>query len=174
MIKHSKLLSDPLQSNVSSQPRSNRLIIVLWAAQFDPVAAAIFVAELRKLGLHVKIVSLSMKKMPGNNGLALYHDMTLSEAFNMIGKISGIIVPCRLAGAQYFRNDPRASRLFREASLNEIPIVIGHMDQKTLSTLRLFPKDMINDLILYPEIEDLIEFAHHLAYSFWLPPKQEM
>ena len=174
MVKHSKLLLDPPESSVFSQPQSNKLIIVLWAAQFDPVAAAIFVAELRKLDLHVKIVSLSMQKMQGNNGLALYHDMTLGEAFHMIEKISGVIVPCRLAGAQYFRNDPRASRLFREVSLNNIPIVIGHMDQKTLRTLRLFPKEMIDDLILYPNIEDLIEFAHHLANSFWLPPKQEM
>lgn len=167
MIEHTD--SSPSLPKLKMSYKANKLIFVLWGPQFDPVAASIFVTELRKLGLRVKIVSLSVRKMPGNNGLAIYHDMTLGEAFNMTGKASGIIVPCRLMGAQRLRNDPRAYRLFKEVSANKVPIVIGYMDKSTLNTLRLFPPEIIDDLIIYPEIEDLIEFVDQLAKVLWLP-----
>ncbi len=169
MIEHTEP-SPPLPKlKMSYKPRKQ--IFVLWAPQFEPVAASIFVAELRKLGLRVKVVSLSVRKMPGQNGLAIYHDMTLGEALNIIGKASGVIVPCRLMGAQRLRNDPRASRLFKEVSANKVPIVIGYMEKQILNTLRLFPTESIDDLIMYPEIEDLFEFVDELAKVLWLPAK---
>ena len=149
--------------------KDRKQIFVLWGPQFEPVAASIFVAELRRLGLRVKVVSLSVRKMPGQNGLAIYHDITLGEALNIIGKASGVIVPCRLMGAQRLRNDPRASRLFKEVSANKVPIVIGYMEKQILNTLRLFPPESIDDLIMYPEIEDLFEFVDELAKALWLP-----
>ncbi len=164
--------STTIEPTLPTKPSA--LIFVLWAAQFDPIAASIFVAELRKLGLDVKLVSLSTKRMAGSNGLALYHDLTLSEAFGMIDQISALIVPCRLLGAQHLRNDPRAFRLFQEVNSNQIPIVIGHMDEFTLSTLRLFSKEIVDQLILYPDIRDLIEFTHHLAQIFRHPSQDHL
>ena len=170
MIEH--LESSP-KFNISSY-KSNQQIFVLWAPQFESAPASIFVAKLRELGLRVKVVSLSVRKMPGKNGVAIYYDMTLGEALTMTNSTSGVIVPCGLMGAQRLRNDPRAYRFFKEVSANKVPIIIGYMEKSHLERLRLFPLDTIDDLIMYPEIEDLMEFINHLATSFWIRPKNEI
>ena len=162
MIEHTKSLS-----KLDSSDQFNQ-ILVFWGPQFESAAAAIFVAQLRKLGLQVQVVCLNVQRTLGKNGLAIYYDMTLAKALTMVDHLSGVILPCRLMGIQRLKNDPRTARFFKKISINKIPIIIGQMDKPNLEKLRVFPQETINDLIMYPKIEELMVFVDQLAPSLWL------
>ncbi|MGB0388450.1 MAG: DJ-1/PfpI family protein [Ardenticatenaceae bacterium] len=163
MIEKNSQTEKPRKKKIYYKP--SKYIFVLWGYQFEPLPATIFVSELRKLGLRVKIVSPSVQKMTGNYGFALYHDMTLSKALEMTDKVSGVIVPCGYSGALRLRNDPRAYQLFESV---RAPILIGHIDQSRMDDLGLFPNHVIDDLIMYPENEDLIDFVPYIAHQLWI------
>ena len=97
---------------------SHYAVLVLWGQGFDEIAASIFVAELRRLGIHVKLVGLKSRQSAGQHGLTLVPDLTLGQALRMGDRIHCIIVPAPLVALQQFSYDPRLAELLRPAQEN--------------------------------------------------------
>lgn len=98
---------------------------VLWADRFDEVVAVVFVAELRRAGLRVKLVGLPGPSFVGVHGLALTPDLTLDEALALAERAACIVVPCDSPAMQRLTNDPRLAELLEQAEAGGAQIVAG-------------------------------------------------
>jgi len=137
-------------------------VFVLWGDQFEEAAVTIFVSELREVGLRVKVVGLTSRRINGMYGLALIPDLTLDQALRLANRIICLIIPYTSPGLTRLKNDPRLRELCRRAYFNNAKFVIGHLDEAELVTLDLFP--IANDnLLVYPPNEDLVIFARQVA-----------
>lgn len=85
----------------------DKIAFILWADRFDETLAALFVAELRKARLRVKLVSLAGQPSSGAYGLTLVPDLTLEQALPMAQQASCVVIPCGDAGLKRLKNDPR-------------------------------------------------------------------
>lgn len=142
--------------------KCKKYTFVLWSEQFEELPATTFVIQLRKVGLRVKLVSLDRRRITGTNGLALLPDFTLEEILPLARKAIAIIIPCGSFGVKQLDNDPRLSDFFQQAHESGAQFIIGHIPN--LAEMNLFPKS-ISDLTVYPDDEDLVEFARQLTKS---------
>ncbi|MFZ2359376.1 MAG: DJ-1/PfpI family protein [Anaerolineae bacterium] len=92
----------------------DKMVFVLWADRFDETLAALFVAELRKAGLRVKLVSLAGQPSPGAYGLTLVPDLSLEQALPLAQQASCVVIPCGAAGLKRLKNDPRLQEFLVE------------------------------------------------------------
>ena len=136
-------------------------IFVLWGSGFDEAIATIFITELRRAGLPVKLVGLTQRRSNGAYGLALVPDLTLEETLPLADRTVCMIVPYTSTGNKRLRNDPRLSEFFERAHANQAQFVIGPLDQADLA---MFPPD-IDKVIIEPGSEALIKAARELARS---------
>jgi putative intracellular protease/amidase len=141
--------------------QSDENIFVLWGSGFDETTATIFITELRRAGLHVKLVGLTQRRSNGAYGLALVPDLTVEQILPFADRTTCMIVPYTSIGNKRLRNDPRLSEFFERAHANQAQFVIGPLDQADLA---MFPPD-IDKLIIEPGSEDLIKVARELARS---------
>jgi hypothetical protein len=99
---------------------------VLWADRFDEVAAVVFVAELRRAGLRVRLVGLPGPGFVGLHGLALSPDLTLDEALAHPGRLACLVAPCDGPGLARAINDPRLADLLDQAAAMDAPVFAGN------------------------------------------------
>ncbi len=99
--------------------------LVLWADRFDEVAAVVFVAELRRAGLRVKLVGLPGPSFVGLHGIALTPDLTLDEALALAERTACVVVPCDSPAVQRVVNDPRLADLLSQADACGAQLVAG-------------------------------------------------
>lgn len=146
---------------------SRDYIFVLWASQFDEIAATIFVTQLRDAGLRIKVVSPMQQKMPGEYGVALFADYTINRALRYASRAISVIIPSGLKGIEVLQ-DVRFFELFQKAHLNKAKFFISDMPKAKLDELELFPASMKpDDFIIYPEHHQLVEFVRQIPD--WLP-----
>lgn len=98
---------------------------VLWADRFDEVAAVVFVAELRRAGLRVRLVGLPGPGFVGIHGLALAPDLTLDEALSQTAHLACLVAPCDPPAAARAVNDPRLADLLCQAVALNVPVFAG-------------------------------------------------
>lgn len=98
---------------------------VLWADRFDEVAAVVFVAELRRVGLRVKLVGLPGPSFVGRHGLALTPDLTLDETLALAERAACVVVPCDSPAMQRLANDPRLAELLAQADAHGAKVIVG-------------------------------------------------
>ena len=137
-------------------------VFVLWGEQFDVVAVVIFVTELRKMGLRVKVVGLGLRHLSGTNGLALVPDFSLDEALSLVEQVLCVMVPYPADRCQWFNNDPRLLKLFKQAAANQCRFIVG--PPVKVSTLEIFPATD-GGIMTYPEPERLVEFSRRVGRS---------
>ena len=142
-------------------PHAKAYVFVLWAHQFEEATATIFVSELRRAGLRVKVVGLTQRRSAGVCGLALLPDLTLEQALPLASHTLCLVIPCTSPAAKRLKNDPRLADFFGQAHANQAKFVIGPLDEVDLN---LFPP-AIDKITIYPGSEDLIEVARGLARS---------
>jgi putative intracellular protease/amidase len=141
--------------------RSDDHIFVFWGNGFDEATAAIFVTELRRIGLRVKVVGLTQRRSNGACGLALVPDLTLEQALSLANRTTCLVVPYTSSGRNRLGNDPRLKEFFQQAHANDAKFVIGQLDQESLD---LFPPT-IDKVIVDLGSEELIKDARSLAWS---------
>lgn len=137
-------------------------VFVLWANEFEEVSATIFVTQLRKTGLRVKVVGLTHRRSDGVCGLALVPDLTLDEALPLADSTICVVIPCQSPRVKQLKNDPRLHDFFDRAYANQAKFVIGQLNEADLVNLRLFPLSSPN-IIFYPSPEELDKFVDELA-----------
>ncbi|MCB9077902.1 MAG: hypothetical protein H6631_09940 [Anaerolineaceae bacterium] len=143
-------------------PRSRGWVAVLWGANFDEKAAAIFVTELRAAGLWVKLVGLSPLHISGSHGLVLVPDFTLDQALAAAQDVIGVIIPYASPGIKRLKNDPRLRLFCEQAARNEAKFIVDRILSDPLAEIGLF-YTAVEKLILYPSSETLVEFARQAA-----------
>jgi putative intracellular protease/amidase len=140
-------------------PKADEYIFVLWGSGFDEATATIFVTELRRAGLRVKVVGLTRRRSGGAYGLVLEPDLTLEQALPLAASATCLVIPYSSSGNQRLANDPRLSEFFDQAQANQARFVIGPMDEADLS---LLPAD-IDKVVVDLDGEDLIRVARGIA-----------
>ncbi|MCB0210858.1 MAG: hypothetical protein KDJ52_16080 [Anaerolineae bacterium] len=138
-------------------PQHNLYVFVLWADGFLEAAATIFVTELRRAGIRVKVIGISRQYSKGIYGLALTPDLTLSQATALLSQITHLIIPATSSAVQRLKNNPYVTTFFEQINRYHIPILIGD-DAAEISmflegTVTVFPADS----------EDLVSFARQVA-----------
>ncbi len=98
---------------------------VLWADRFDEVAAVAFVAELRRVGLRVRLVGLPGPSFVGVHGLALTPDLTLDEALAQAAQLACLVAPSDPPALARAANDPRLAELLEQAAALDAPLFAG-------------------------------------------------
>jgi len=143
--------------------RNQTTVFVLWADNFDEVAAAIFVTELRKAGLRVKVVGLTPRQLSGAYGLTLTPDLTLDQALTLATRTICLIIPQTAPGLQNLKNDPRLQKLFDLAGKNRARLVIGPLNGVDIRDVGLFPVALVEKVLVYPDGEAVMGFARELV-----------
>lgn len=108
-------------------------VLVLWAERFDEAAATIYITELRKVGLHTKLVGLADRAAVGAHGLALVADWTLEEALAQAQSVTCVIIPAQAPGMERLNNDPRVRRFFDRLAARQTTLVIGPPEAQPLA-----------------------------------------
>jgi hypothetical protein len=142
-----------------------RYVFVLWGQHCDEAAASIFITELRKTGLLVKLVGVSGQRSAGAHGLTLVPDLMLSEAVPLARQAIGVVIPCASTHLRRFANDPRLGDLLTQSQAQQARLVVREdLDPVTLLALGL---SVVHEeavaIELYPEGESLIAYARALA-----------
>lgn len=141
---------------------SKDYIFVLWGDGFDEAVATIFITELREAGLPVRVVGLTPRKLSGARGLALVSDITLDEALPMASQVVCLIVPSSSRWGERYKNDPRVPELFKRTSANQARFVMGEFAE-TMQIRWQLPELSSENVMVYPEIENVVEFARETA-----------
>lgn len=153
-----------------------RDIFVLWGKHFDEAAATLFITELRKSGLRVKVVGLDGRQTPGAHGLILVPDVTLSEAQELNDRVACIILPCRPALWNRVLDDPRVEEFLHNAQNSGIQIITKDYSKEYSASVdatsqQSFNKKylarratiFIDSTIVYPNNDQLLAFVNQLA-----------
>ncbi|MFQ5614319.1 MAG: DJ-1/PfpI family protein [Anaerolineae bacterium] len=139
-------------------------VFVLWGEQFDETTATVFVSELRRAGLRVKVVGLVSGRMSGHFGLALVPDIMLDRALSLAAKAMCVVIPDSSPGLKRLRNEPRLREFLQQTRAAEAIFIVGQFDEADLAELGLSPSQA-GRVLVYPEAEDLVEFAREVARS---------
>lgn len=138
--------------------KSQEYVFVLWGDKFDETAATIFVTEMRQAGWRVKVVGLSARQSGGIYGLALIPDLTLEQVLPLAPYATCLIIPCTPLSIRQLKNDPRIQSFLEQAYSHQASFVVGPVDAKELETI--LPTA---EFTIYPDSENLVDFARHLA-----------
>jgi len=145
-----------------------KYVFVLWGDGFDETTATIFVTELRKAGLRVKVVGLTRQQTSGAYGLALVPDYTLEEALPLTAQTRCLIIPCPLRIARRLKNDPRLGHFICQIQSHRTRFVIGQLNGADPRDLGLYSLSL-DDVTVYPEGDGLAAFAREIAASLSMP-----
>lgn len=132
------------------------LILVLWGNNFDSLATATFVTQLRTVGLRVKLVALSHRNITGTQGLTLLPDMTLEQIIEKPKQIRCVIIPPH--DSNELVNDPRINPFLKKT--NALLIIPKNTDilQATQGD-----KPDPKSITYIPDDETYFNFTHQLA-----------
>jgi hypothetical protein len=140
----------------------NDYVCVLWGDRFEEAATAIFVTELRKTGLQVKLVGLNSRQLSGANGLKLLPDLTLGQALSRAAQAICVIIPCALTDFKLLKHDPRLGEFITQAQVNQARFIIKQSNEIEAADLDFLPRENVST---YPESEELLGFVRELAAS---------
>jgi hypothetical protein len=137
-------------------------VLVLWGQGFDEITASIFVVELRRAGIRVKLMGLNSRQIAGQHGLALVPDLTLGQALRRANRTRCLILPAPVAAIKQFSYDPRLAELLGLAASNQALLVMDSLPTHDLllsnPLLQSFPNVLAN-VLAYPSFEELVSFV---------------
>lgn len=128
----------------------DKLAFVLWADRFDETIAALFVAELRKAGLRVKLVSLAGQPSSGAYGLTLVPDLTLEQALPLAQQASCVVIPCGDAGLKRLKSDPRLQEFLARTQDADAVYVVNQLGTSELERITN-QMAVASEMIVYPD-----------------------
>ena len=121
----------------------------------------IFISELRRAGLCVKIVGLTQRLVQSANGIVIGVDLTLEQARLLASDVICIIVPATTLSSQQLKRDPRLATFLQQAQVNQAKFVISDLEIADLG----LTSTNLDLLIVQAEGENLIRVARQFAAS---------
>lgn len=147
-----------------TQSRLAHCVFVLWGDHFAEDVATIFATELRRAGLHVKIVGLRGLQASGIHGVVLATDLALGQALPLTKKTTALVIPCNVTILQRAEDDPRLRDFFKQAIRDNVRLIVECPEVVERSSLQDLPISP-SQLAYYSTATDLIEFARTTAVS---------
>ncbi len=147
-----------------TQPRVAHSVFVLWGDNFAEDVTTICATELRRAGLHVKIVGLTGLQASGLHGVALAADVALGQVQPLTKKTLAIVIPCDVTILQRAEDDPRLRDFFRQAITPDVRLIVERPEVITNSSLQGLAISP-SQVVYYATAMDLIEFAQTTAIS---------
>jgi len=142
--------------------RSQPTIFVFWSDAFEEAAAVLFVSELRRLGLRVKVVGLRGPQAAGIYGLTLLPDLTLGQALPGASQSCCVVLPCPVKRLQMVKNELRLHTFFQQAAANGALFVVGQVEgEDSVGHKNGFSQ--LTQALNYPPLETLLAFITALA-----------
>ena len=150
-------------SERTEMPKSNKCVLVLWANGFEEATASIFITELRRAGIRVKIVSRTSHQIRGAHGLALVADLTLSQALPLLAEVTHLVIPATRHAMQPLKNDPYLSEFFDQITHHRIPILTCCKDKHSchiiFSEAENISRFPVDNMYLTKFLQDFIRLA---------------
>lgn len=137
--------------------RHNGMFFVLWAAGLDELAATIFVTELRRVGLPVKMVGLRRRVERGAFGLGLLPDLTLEQATVYFPQVRCLILPGPAERLTTLLQHPRLDDLLSSVATGGI--IVSRFELRHKEPVLMAGKSHLS----FPGSEELVAFAKQLA-----------
>lgn len=137
-------------------------VVVFWGQHFNEALAAIFISELRSVGIRVTVVGLNVRNASGARGLTLLPDCMLDEALLNVSTVTTVILPCDERGFRLARNDPRFSMFCKQVLDNWGLFVIGRFDITQMLNLDGLPQ-LSQRIESYGDHPDPIHYARIVA-----------
>lgn len=139
-------------------------IFILLGNRFEETIVTIFVTELRKAGLRVRVVGIQGPHTIGNYGLKFSADITLGQALPLADHAVCVVIPYNSKDAKQIGYDPRVHSFFSQARANNALFIIGQSNLSELENLELIR--LSNDqVVICPDVEELIPMAREIAVS---------
>jgi hypothetical protein len=138
-------------------------VFVLWADNFEEIAATVFISELREVGLRVKMVGLTGPRSRGAHGLVLVPDLTLDQALPLACHTSCLIIPCTLLSLKTLKNDPRLYQFFERVQSVRARFVVNPTFSSESLDSRSWPFPTPELLMIYPDNQEMVKFARELV-----------
>lgn len=138
-------------------------VFVLWAENFEEVAATVFISELREVGLRVKMVGLAGPRSRGAHGLVLVPDLTLDQALPLACQANCLIIPGTLLSLKTLKNDPRLSQFFERVQSAQARFVVHSTFLTEPLTTNPWPFPTPEVLMVYPDNQEMVRFARELV-----------
>jgi 4-methyl-5(b-hydroxyethyl)-thiazole monophosphate biosynthesis len=138
-------------------------VFVLWANNFEEVAATVFVSELREAGLRVKIVGLTGPNSRGTHGLGLVPDLTLDQALPLACQTCCLVIPGPASSFKTLQNDPRLHRFFEKVRSVQAWFVISSTFPTEAFSRGVWPFPEPEWLLVYPDNQEMVKFARDLV-----------
>lgn len=140
----------------------DKIAFILWADRFDETLAALFVAELRKARLRVKLVSLAGQPSSGAYGLTLVPDLTLEQALPMAQQASCVVIPCGDAGLKRLKNDPRLQEFLVQTHNAGAAFIVHQSGVNDLERCA-WPFESKPEPVVYSDGEDALEAVRRVV-----------
>ncbi len=140
----------------------DKTAFVLWADRFDETLAALFVAELRKAGLRVKLVSLAGQPSSGAYGLTLVPDLTLEQALPLAQNAGCVVIPCGASGLKRLKNDPRVQEFLSQTHKAHATFIVSQSGVADLESC-VWSLQSGPDLVVYSGGEDAMDAVRRVV-----------
>lgn len=142
----------------------DKIVFVLWADRFDETLAALFVAELRKAGLRVKLVSLAGQPSPGAYGVTLVPDLTLEQALPLARYATSVVIPCGASGFNRLQNDPRMQAFLVQTSQAGATFVVSQAGVVDLEGFG-WPGAVVPPVVVYADRAETMDAVRQVVGS---------
>lgn len=147
----------------------DKIVFVLWADRFDETLAALFVAELRKAGLRVKLVSLAGQPSSGVYGVTLVPDLTLEQALPLARYATAVVIPCGAAGFSRLQNDPRMAEFLVQTSQVGATFVVNQSGVADLESFH-WTNASLPKVVVYADRAETMDAVREVVGSLVAPP----
>ena len=141
---------------------NDRVVLVLWTDCFDEMAAAAFVTAPRKLGVRVKLVSLTRSRSVGANGLELVPDVTLEQVVSLVDRVGAVVLPGSAGAVRRLDDDPRVRELLCQVNAHDAVFVTSADAAPELVRL-LDHRGTGRAVVTYPDSLAAVDLAQQLA-----------
>jgi hypothetical protein len=153
--------------------KARPLVLVLWGDQFDEAAAALFVSNLRRAGIRVRVVGVDGRMASGRHGLQMVADLTLHRAMSLSQTVTHVVLPCAATQFHRLREDPLVTQLLERIAAAGAQFLIstnpgGCAGCDMLPLPATAPPLPLERLKVYPEA-DLTEFTNGMAGEIQSP-----
>jgi hypothetical protein len=138
--------------------------IVFLGEGFDEISIVAFATEFRRVGLRVTVVGLQGQRAIGAYGIRLLADQTLGQVLTQVSGVACVVVPCDASRFYRYQTDPRLAELLMQAQANQAQFVVKE-DWASSRQLREIPMLMDANLVVYPDADQLVQFAHSFAVA---------
>jgi stage V sporulation protein SpoVS len=141
--------------------QQRKMVFVLWANHLEETVASVFVTELRRMGLPVKIIGLQRQALVGSFGLAMVPDLTLEQAAPQFCQACCLILPGPIERMNIFSQHPRLCELMAFIAIQGIFVVAA----SPAGTEQIGNAEYSSSIapLIYPIDDGLFSFARNLA-----------